>query len=176
MKNLASVTLFVLAVAGTASADPPAAPPAVPARPAAASGKTYGQAGCGLGAMLLGSKPGFTQVFAATTNGTSASQTFGISSGTSNCDGTGEGAASAKNYIETNREALAKDIARGNGEAVAGLATIAGCADSRAVGAALQRNFKKIFTSAAASSDQVSASVLGVLSTDASLACSAIQG
>ena len=44
----------------------------------------YGMAGCGLGSVVI-SDDGFLQVFAATTNGTSYSQSFGITSGTSNC-------------------------------------------------------------------------------------------
>ena len=124
--------------------------------------------------MLIGSKPGFSQVFAATTNGTSGSQTFGISSGTSNCDGTGEGAASARNFIETNREALAKDIARGSGETVANLAAIAGCSDSKSVGASLQKNFKVIFPSATVSSESVSTTIITKLQSDPKLACGSL--
>src|SRR5437868_47659 len=46
----------------------------------------YGMAGCGLGSLLFGpvNEP-FAQVLAATTNATFATQTFGITSGTSNC-------------------------------------------------------------------------------------------
>ena len=44
----------------------------------------YGPAGCGLGSMIFDPDSGFTQIFAATTNGTSGNQTFGISTGTSN--------------------------------------------------------------------------------------------
>ncbi len=47
----------------------------------------YGEAGCGLGSMIFGDSPGFVQVLAATTNGCSGSQTFGITTGTSNCGG-----------------------------------------------------------------------------------------
>ena len=39
---------------------------------------TYGLAGCGLGSMLIGSKPGIVQIFASTTNGSFGTQTFGI--------------------------------------------------------------------------------------------------
>ena len=67
----------------------------------------YGDAGCGLGSILFGAKPGFVQVFAATTNGTFGSQTFGITTGTSNCGGGGGGTPTARNYVETNREAAA---------------------------------------------------------------------
>ena len=138
---------------------------------APSSGPKYGSAGCGLGSMLIGNKPGFVQLFAATTNGTSASQTFGISSGTSNCDSGSGGSASAKVFIAANREALSKDIARGSGETVQSLAAIAGCGDARAVGASLQRNFKSIFPNDQASADQVSGAILQTLRSDATLAC-----
>jgi len=45
---------------------------------------SFGMAGCGLGSMLIQSN-GKEQIFVATTNGSSGSQTFGITSGTSNC-------------------------------------------------------------------------------------------
>ena len=48
---------------------------------------SYGDAGCGFGSMIFGNQAGFMQVFAATTNGTSGSQTFGITTGTLNCGG-----------------------------------------------------------------------------------------
>jgi len=131
----------------------------------------YGTAGCGLGSIVFGAKPGMIQILAATTNGTFASQTFGITFGTSNCSDTGGGAPSAAAFIETNREALAKDISRGNGETIKNLATLSGCQDSTAVGASLQRNFKEIFPSADASNTQVSGAVLNVLRSDKTLAC-----
>jgi len=105
-----------------------------------ANAQAYGTAGCGLGSVVLGNAKGFAQVLAATLNGIVGNQTFGITSGTLNC---GEAAASklgAKNFIETNREALAKDIARGQGETVKNLATLGGCTDASAVGAMLQKN------------------------------------
>ena len=134
----------------------------------------YGTAGCGLGSIVFGSKPGIVQIFAATTNGTFASQTFGITSGTSNCvDGGGK--ASAKAYIEANREALARDIARGKGESLSNLATVAGCSDKGAMGKQLRRDFKKIFPSQAASNDQVSESILSTLQSER-LSCSNLSG
>lgn len=132
----------------------------------------YGPAGCGLGSLVFKPDSGFTQIFAATTNGSTYTQTFGISSGTSNCD-TGPGSSrSAKAFVETNRAALAKDIARGRGETISNLAALAGCSDSRAVGVKLQRNFRTIFSSAKSTDQQVSDSVVNVLSSDAQLACS----
>ena len=131
----------------------------------------YGTAGCGLGSIVLGDKPGFMQVFAATTNGTFASQTFGITSGTSNCADTGGGAPSAAAFIQTNREALAKDISRGGGETITNLSSLSGCANPAAVGVVLQKNFKTIFPSATVSNTMVSSSVLSILREDKTLAC-----
>lgn len=131
----------------------------------------FGPAGCGLGSLIFEPDSGFTQVFAATTNGTLGSQTFGISTGTSNCDDTRGSKESARAYVETNRAALAKDIARGRGETIHGLAELAGCRSSNATGRTLQKSFKEIFPSAKVTDGQVSENVLRVLKRDSSLAC-----
>ncbi|HEU4405079.1 MAG TPA: DUF3015 family protein [Polyangiaceae bacterium] len=134
-------------------------------------GPKYGTAGCGLGSILFGAKPGIVQIFAATTNATSATQTFGITSGTSNCVDAEGGANSAKAFVETNREALAKDIARGSGETISSLSSLAGCGNDKAVGAKLQKSYKKIFPNARVSSGAVGDSVITTLKSDATLAC-----
>ena len=131
----------------------------------------YGDAGCGLGSLAFGDKPGMIQVLAATTNGTFGTQTFGITTGTSNCGASGSGTAKAKIFIEANREALAKDISRGSGETIGTLTYITGCKDARAVGAKLQKNFTSIFPSESVSTDKVTESVLQTLKGDPSLAC-----
>ena len=132
---------------------------------------TYGTAGCGLGSMLIGNKPGIVQIFASTTNGLLGTQTFGITSGTSNCGSSGGAVASTKNFVETNRAVVAKDIARGQGETIATLSTLAGCGDSREVGSSLQRNFKRIFPDSAVADRQVAANVVTVLKSDSALSC-----
>jgi hypothetical protein len=130
----------------------------------------YGAAGCGLGSLVFGNQPGAVQILAATTNGTFGSQTFGITSGTSNC-GSGLMAMGTKNFVEGNREVLAKDISRGQGEAIGALTVINACQDSAKVGAALQRNFSAIFPNENASSDDVTQAILTTLHSDASLGC-----
>jgi hypothetical protein len=136
-----------------------------------ASAGPYGAAGCGLGSIVFGNSGGIIQILAATTNGFLGSQTFGITSGTSNCADTGGGASSAHAFIQTNREALAKDISRGNGETIKNLATLGGCGDAAAVGATLQKNFKTIFPTADVSNVQVSDNVITVLKSEPSLSC-----
>jgi hypothetical protein len=137
----------------------------------AASADGYGPAGCGLGSLIFEPNSGFTQIFAATTNATFGSQTFGISTGTSNCAGGAGGVAGAKAFVETNRVALAKDIARGQGETISSLAKLAGCNNPGAVGASLQRNFTSIFPDASVSDSQVSQSVVDTLVKDTALGC-----
>jgi len=131
----------------------------------------YGAAGCGLGSLLFSPSNGFMQVFAATTNGSSGSQTFGISSGTSNCDGAGYQPGSTAAYIQTNRAALAKDSARGRGATITGLSELAGCSSARAVGRSLKKNFTQAFPGVAASDTEISQSVIQTLKSDRSLAC-----
>jgi Protein of unknown function (DUF3015) len=130
----------------------------------------YGSAGCGLGAMAFKDQPGGLQIIAATLNGICANQTFGITFGTSNC-GPSLLAQGTKNFVEANREVLAKDIARGEGEAIGALTVINACADSRAVGTALQRRFGAIFPSAEVSDAAVTDAILETLRADPALGC-----
>lgn len=116
-----------------------------------AKGANYGAAGCGLGSLIFQDQPGIVQVFAATTNGTFGSQTFGITTGTSNCPG---GVLSAKNerlndFVLANMDNLAKDIAMGKGETLDAFADLLQIpADQRAeFSAKLQTNFAKVFPS-----------------------------
>jgi hypothetical protein len=147
MRKLISVSVFAAAI--LASLNVSAAP--------------YGTAGCGLGSMVFGDQPGIVQIFAATTNGIFGSQTFGITTGTSNCQDSLTRRASVKVFIETNKEALAKDISRGQGETLKNLATLAGCSDAPLASATLQKNFNQIFPSEKASAEQISESILSTL-------------
>ena len=131
----------------------------------------YGTAGCGLGSIIFHDKPGMIQVIAATFNGTSANQTFAISTGTSNCGSSEVSEEIALEFIETNREAFAKDAARGNGETIASLATLAGCSDVQAVGAVLQSEFSSIFPSSTATDRQVSTNAIETLRAHGELSC-----
>ena len=53
-------------------------------------------------------------------------QTFGITSGTSNCGESGK-QARANQFIEVNKVALENDLARGTGEAILALSEVMGC-------------------------------------------------
>jgi hypothetical protein len=94
----------------------------------------YGDAGCGLGSLIFADKrPGFIQVLAATTNGTSYNQAFGITSGTSNCDTGGIQMAEKKQeiFVVQNFNSLAKEMATGEGETLETLAGLLGCGSDK---------------------------------------------
>lgn len=135
------------------------------------TGLPYGTAGCGLGSIAFGDEPGMMQILASTTNGTFGTQTFGISSGTSNCDVTRGGKrASLDNYIAANQVTLSNDAARGNGETIGGLAVVLGCEDPYLLGSSMKANYGKIFPSADVEVQDVSKAILETVHSDAILA------
>ena len=93
--------------------------------------------------MIFEDKPGKIQLLAGTTNDYFG-QTFSITSGTSNCTEMGSH-QEASLFITVNQEALAKDIARGNGETLLGLAQVLHCSDVNTLGTVLQTNYQKLF-------------------------------
>ncbi|HEY8271369.1 MAG TPA: DUF3015 family protein [Pseudobdellovibrionaceae bacterium] len=103
----------------------------------------YGDAGCGLGSMVFGNKEGIVQVVAATLNGTGM-QTFGITSGTSNCGPGLFSSAEINSFMQSNAVALENDIARGQGETLSTLNNMLGC--SSQFGDTLQKNYKNIYS------------------------------
>lgn len=106
--------------------------------------KPYGMAGCGWGSQMMG-KEG-NQVLAATTNGTSGTQTFGISSGTSNCVTATEQTAMIKNFIEANYASIVTDMAKGQGDSIKTLSHFYGC-DMDLFATEMKSNYERITTS-----------------------------
>lgn len=111
----------------------------------------YGMSGCGLGSVLFGetdSRGG--QVLSSTTNGFYSNNTFGMSSGTSNCNQENSEATAAvrknmENFIAVNQQALANDVAKNQGENILALSNIMGCSDAPYLGAKLQSEYNEIF-------------------------------
>ena len=88
--------------------------------------------GCGLGKLAWSDFPHQKsigpQVLMATTNGTFGTTTFGISSGTSGCTSDGKVWADQKTtmFAQLNFENLTQEMAQGQGEHLASLATLMG--------------------------------------------------
>ena len=110
--------------------------------------------GCGLGTMIWGNKADnstFSQAFQATTNGSFGAQTFGITTGTSECSQPSSVVENERliNFVRANMDNLAKDIAQGRGESLDTFAELLQVpAEQRpAFNAKLQQNFGRIFSS-----------------------------
>ena len=119
-----------------------------------AAGQAHTNVGCGLGTLLFENKADnsiILQALQATTNGTSGNQTFGISSGTSECQQPSKIVQNEKlnQFVRANMDNLAKDIAMGKGETLDTFVEMMGVppTESEAYKAKLQVSFNKIFTS-----------------------------
>jgi hypothetical protein len=150
MKKLlcAAVSVLVIGVAGSAMAD---------------------NIGCGVGTMVFpGADTTLKQILAATTNGCFGNQTFGITSGTVGCDKPASFASTPQleRFVAENMDALARDIAAGQGETLATVAELlqVPVAERAQVYAALQANFGRIYPSADVQSGQVIDAIIGVIS------------
>lgn len=107
------------------------------------------QTGCGLGAMIIKDDSSAVMLaLQATTNGTSANQTFGITSGTSGCKKTKFVMNErAQEFVASNMDILSKEISVGHGESLDTLAELLNVEDKAAFSASLQANYNSIYTS-----------------------------
>lgn len=115
--------------------------------------------GCGLGSLVIKNQNTVVmQVLAVTTNGTSGNQTFGITTGTLNCDKPANFVSNDKlnTFVADNMDTLAMDISAGQGETLNTVAKMMNVKDTAAFSAKLKANFSNIY----ASSDVTSASVI----------------
>ena len=86
--------------------------------------------GCGLGAQLFKGQSGVVPMtLAATTNGISGNQTFGMTSGTSGCkaDSVILNEKEQEVFVASNLSVLNQEMAQGQGQHVAALASLLGC-------------------------------------------------
>jgi len=142
----------------------------------------YGDAGCGLGSLAFGNQQGAVQVLAATTNGTFGTQTFGITTGTSNCNPAGlvKLDKEREEFAQKNYSTLVKEMAMGKGENLDTLASLYGCSQSAHsdFGSLVQENFGNIVKSDSTTSHEMLSSLKSEMSGHAVLSktCSSIAG
>ncbi|NIX58921.1 MAG: DUF3015 domain-containing protein [candidate division Zixibacteria bacterium] len=111
----------------------------------------YGESGCGLGSLIFNKssdhRSPVIQILSATTNGTFGNQTFGITTGTSNCqDSLMKAEVEREVFATANHNTLVKEMAEGEGESLNTLASLYGCSqDSYSdFGSMTQNNFSEI--------------------------------
>jgi len=143
-----------------------------------ASGSAYAEnpnnVGCGLGSMAWEGQQGVApQVLAATTNGTSGNQTFGITSATLGCSPDGEVQIPDQMtaFIGPNMDRLAQDMSRGEGETLTSLAHVIGIQDQDRLAfyALTQRNFDRIMPTDTVTAEEVVVSINAVMAEDPTL-------
>ncbi len=129
---------------------------------------------CGWGSKLFTGQSGvFPQALAGITNGTFGNQTFAISTGTSGC--TQDGAVSSNwqtaMFIDGNKEKLARDVSRGQGETLDSFAKLVGMNDEHKLRfyQTAKRNFDQIFPSSQASTDDIMNGLKQVMASDETL-------
>ncbi|TBR42820.1 DUF3015 domain-containing protein [Marinomonas agarivorans] len=111
--------------------------------------------GCGFGSSLFEGEEGtLYHVIAATTNGTSGNQTFGMTSGTLGCD-TSKPIVAAALFVNDNMDEVAENIANGEGEALLTLATLLEVEATDEFAVLAQQNFDQIFTSEDVTAEEV---------------------
>lgn len=117
------------------------------------AGQAQSNTGCGLGTMLFKGNADNSvvlQTFQATTNGIYGNQTFGITTGTSDCQQPKNFVSNERvnEFMVANMDNLAKDIAQGRGETLDAFAELIGVpAEKRPeFYAQLQAGFSNIFT------------------------------
>jgi len=157
MKKLLLIAVLVVFIAPTAFA--------------AGAGVARQNTGCGLGTMLFGvnaDNSSLLQAFQATTNGTFGNQTFGISSGTSECDQPKKFVRNERlnEFVRANLDDLAKNIAFGKGETLNTLAELMDVpqAERELFSRKLQAHFRDIFPDAKVEYAHVVDTILSVSS------------
>lgn len=118
-----------------------------------------GDAGCGLGSMIISRNSKLLQLFALTTNSSMGTQLLGITSGTSNCTSSGlvMNEKEIQYYAEANQNELTKEMAQGQGQKLATLAALYGCNEGQKAQFAsmTQQNFESIVPSHDTSAEQM---------------------
>lgn len=131
--------------------------------------------GCGWGTQAFRGQSGVLyKVIAATTNGSFGNQTFGISSGTIGCGRGGVIKADAQlnMYAGSNIDALARDMATGQGESLDALAHLMkiDAADRPAFFQLTKNHFGELFPSGQATAGEMLSTLSDLMAEDAQLA------
>ncbi|MDV6236512.1 DUF3015 family protein [Leptospira ellisii] len=109
----------------------------------------YGAAGCGLGSVVITENKVVHQVIAATVNGFSANQLFGITTGTLNCktDGVTHKDRETEIFVHLNYNSLILESAQGAGERLDTFARLLNCREPKTLADFTKKNHANLFSS-----------------------------
>ena len=125
--------------------------------------------GCGIGTMALGDQEAtiLSQLGATFLNNLSGNQTFGISSGTLECDPASSFSSNKKviEYVSDNMDHLAFDMAKGEGDSLDALADVMGVqVDARQdLFVKMQSSFDRIFPTDDVTANEVVKRITAIL-------------
>lgn len=141
----------------------------------------YGDAGCGLGSIIFASGQDadkairdsrIKQLFAGTTNAF-FTQSFGITTGTSNCTSGGTARneeAEQLMFAEANFKQISRDMANGGGEYVTAFSALLGCSASAEFASVTQKQYETIFPAAGTTPAGMLTTVKATVASDPALA------
>ncbi len=102
--------------------------------------------GCGLGSKLIDKQGLIWNLLQITTNTSTGTQTFGITSGTSGCSWQGLVMDTrVQEFVASNMDTLSKEIAQGKGESLDTFVELLQVEDKEAFKVALQENYNKLY-------------------------------
>jgi len=129
---------------------------------------------CGWGNMLFKGQSGTpSHVLAATTNGSTGNNTFGMTFGTNGCSTKGTLTYGGKEMIDVSMimDEFSEDVARGDGEALTAVAVSLGVteADRALFKATMHNNFNAMFPSENVTTEHVVSTMFSLMKSDESL-------
>ena len=130
--------------------------------------------GCGWGSMLFEGQSGKApHILAATTNGTSGNNTFGMTSGTNGCDTSKPLTYAGVNTVAFhNMDQLSKEVAQGDGEILSTVAAMFGIEgdDVAVFKSTMKSHYAELYPTAEVTSDQVVEGMVSIMAKDETLA------
>jgi len=129
---------------------------------------------CGWGNMLFKGQSGTpSHVLAATTNGSTGNNTFGMTFGTNGCSTNGTLTYGGKEMIDVSMimDEFSEDVARGNGEALTAVAVSLGVVeeDRALFKATMHNNFNSIFSSENVTTEHVVSTMFTLMKNNSEL-------
>jgi hypothetical protein len=123
--------------------------------------------GCGWGSMLFEGQSGkASHILAATTNGTSGNNTFGMTSGTNGCDTSKPLSYAGVNTVAFhNMDQLSKEVAQGEGEILSTVADMFGIQgdDVALFKATMKSHYDELYPTAEVTSNQVVGAMVSIM-------------